>query len=136
LFSPVAGHRFKPSFKQLFPAHRQLASSISAKPLVVALLSTRGPLFRSSSVVHRFVCVCFSSPRPPLLELVLPSNRFRPPLLATGYVVHLQFVASFTTADRHLYLLCSRHLSTLAAVDYSSFVRVSSRVLSSITTHL
>ncbi len=31
LFSPVAGHRFNPSFKQLFPAHRQLASNISAK---------------------------------------------------------------------------------------------------------
>jgi hypothetical protein len=31
LCSPVAGHRFKPSFKHLFPAHRQLASNISAK---------------------------------------------------------------------------------------------------------
>jgi hypothetical protein len=30
-FSPVAGHRFKPSFKPSFLAHRQLASSISAK---------------------------------------------------------------------------------------------------------
>jgi hypothetical protein len=71
--------------------------------------------------------VCSSSSRPPLLELVSPSSRFRPPLLATGYVVHLQFVASFTTVERHLYRPCSRHLSTLAAVDRPLF-RFSSRV--------
>jgi hypothetical protein len=28
-------------------------------------------------------------------------NRFRPPLLATGLVVHLQFVAALTTVNRH-----------------------------------
>jgi hypothetical protein len=128
LCSPVAGHRFRPSFQAIVQAIVSSASSTGpqhqCQARVVALLNTRGPLFLSSSVVHRFVRVCPSSSRPPLLELVSPSSRFRPPLLATGYVVHLKFVASSTTVERHSYHLCSRHLSTLAAVDYSSFVRV------------